>query len=114
MGRELVVTGLDGFQTLGGFAGGENDQDGIKARLLQNALDGGSESRRDVGVGNDGAPAAQFLAGAGLAQPGEEAGVDVNFVTAIAERYVDGCHATRIRTAGIMSKFSAANVPQSP
>ena len=68
-------------------------------------MNGSGVPRRHVAVGDDRATPAESEPGASAAQPGEEAGTNVDTITAVAERYIDAAHAPRIGRQDLAASF---------
>ena len=103
--REQVVAGLNGFQTFGRFTRRNHNQrrrkacrgEGIESRL--------GKPSADVGVGDDGAPRAEFQARAFAAELVNQTRRNFDRVTAIPQLYGNGAHGPRIKAERAVSKF---------
>jgi hypothetical protein len=69
---QLVAAGLNHLEILGGFTGGDGDQDGIEAGFFQGSDGGFGVEGRDMRVGNNRASPAQAEFGALGAEGGQK------------------------------------------
>src|SRR3569833_1085225 len=99
MYRQRVVALLHNFDPLGSFSGGCGDQNGFEARLFQTGLNCLRESGCYVFVGDDRTAIAEFQFSTLPAQVAEQAGANLDFVTASAEGHINDTHAVRIEPA---------------
>ena len=104
MRGKLVVTGLNRFEALDGFAGGHNDKDRMETGFGEGAFGGVAESGGDVGIGNNGAILAEFESRSFGAQTGEQAGADFDVVRAAVQWNFDDAHGPRIKSGAAVSK----------
>ncbi len=81
MPGQLVITGLDGFQTLCRLARRDDNDDGLKAGFGKRLLDPFRIKRSDMAVGDDSAAIPKPQPAAFLPQPGQQARADLDLVT---------------------------------
>jgi hypothetical protein len=98
MGGQLIVTGSDDLQGLGGFPGGYLDDDRFKSCAHQRFNDRVGIERGHGGIRQDAASAGKALFGAEAPELGKQAIADMDGIRSIRERNAysaHGCHTRR-------------------
>src|SRR5690242_5409797 len=96
MCRQLVVTGLDRFETLCHFAGWNDNDHRRKPSSLQSSRSSFRIVRCHVAVRDDGASTPELQSGALFAKSLEESRGDLNLIAASPKGHIDGPHSLRI------------------
>ncbi len=104
MRGELVVTALNRFEALGGFARWNGDGHGPKPRLHHRSFGGFAVMARNVLIRNDCTSTDELDARAFIAEEGQKARGNLYVIAAVAQGNVNGAHTSRIEARVPMSK----------